>query len=629
MWRFRVMDRGEMNQDPVQDDYFNTAALDSYSDALVREAIQNSLDAKVKDSDDPVRVRITFPDDSSLPRTEDAERYLESLWSHIEAADAVDEIPETNGKVPFLLFEDFGTRGLVGEPERHEDPDEGELADFFYFWRNVGRGIKQGEERGRWGLGKTMFPASSRIHAFFGLTVREGDDHALLMGQSTLSVHHINGKKHYPYGYYAVHDPVDQFALPITDQQRIEDFCATFSILRQSETGLTVVVPYPRDEIDAKDVLKSVIKHYFYPILSRALIVDVVAGGGVVTVDANSINGVVREHFSEADKTFLVTINLANWYISLTEKKMVRAQPQKAHRSPRWDAELFTTGQIDKFAEELDSLQPVCVRVPVHVIRSGEAPELSYFDVVLERDPDLEKPLDVFIRAGITITGVTSLREAEIRALVIADDLPISTMLGDSENPAHTEWGDRSRNFVGKYRVGKSTLAFVKEAPRGLLRLLNKRSEQIDDTALRHLFPDPSPKKGKRASTTGQSEKRGKRRRPTTKVDVTRRPRIFRLSRTTEGFTASFTEKGQQILPIRVRVRLAYDARRGNPYKRWNVADFDLREDDRRIVHSGGNLLDANGNRLEIVATSPDWKLQLKGFDPDRDLIVDIRREAN
>ena len=42
------MGRGEMNQDPVQDDYFNTAALDSYSDALVREAIQNSLDAKIK-----------------------------------------------------------------------------------------------------------------------------------------------------------------------------------------------------------------------------------------------------------------------------------------------------------------------------------------------------------------------------------------------------------------------------------------------------------------------------------------------------------------------------------------------------------------------------------------------------
>ena len=629
MWRFRVMGRGEMNQDPVQDDYFNTAALDSYSDALVREAIQNSLDAKLKDSDDPVRVRITFPDDSSLPRVEDAERYLDSLWSHIEATDVVADTPQPIGKVPFLLFEDFGTRGLVGNPELSEDPEEGEPADFYYFWRNVGRGIKRGEERGRWGLGKTMFPASSRIHAFFGLTVREGDAHALLMGQSTLSIHHINGKKHDPYGYYAVHDPTDQFALPITDQQCIDDFCSTFSISRVSETGLSVVVPYPRAGIDATDVLKSVVKHYFYPILSRGLIVYVVSDGEVITVDDKSINDVVREHFSENDKTFLGTLDLANWYISLKKKRLVTARSQKAYRRPTWDADLFTPGQIDYFAETVDSFQPICVRVPVHVIRTGEEPDLSYFDVVLERDPDLEEPLDEFIRAGITITGVTSLREAEIRVLVIADDLPISTMLGDSENPAHTEWQYRSRNFVGKYRVGKSTLAFIKDAPRGLLRLLHKRSEQIDDTALRHLFPDPSSKNGKQAATTDQSKKRGKKRHTRTKVDVKRRPRIFRLSRTSGGFTASFTEKGQQIVPMRVRIRLAYDVRRGNPYKKWNAADFDLEKDDKRIMHSGGNLLDAAGNRLEVLARSADWKLQLKGFDPDRDLIVDIRREAN
>lgn len=628
MWRFRVMDRGEMNQDPVQDDYFNTVALDSYSDALVREAIQNSLDAKAKGSEDPVRVRITFPDDADLPGAEDASPYLDSLWSHISATDVITKIPETNGKVPFLLFEDFGTRGLVGDPELAEDPEEGDLADFFYFWRNVGRGKKQGEERGRWGLGKTMFPASSRIHAFFGLTFRDGDKNALLMGQSTLSIHHIDGRKHYPYGYYADHAE-DQFALPITDPQQIDDFCSTFSISRDSEPGLSVVVPYPRNEVDATDVLKSVVKHYFYPILSGDLVVAVVSDGEVITVETNSIGDVVRQHFSEGDKTFLGTLALAKWYISAPDDETVLAQSQQPHYSPSWEADLFTIRQIDDFAEALDSHKPISVRIPVHVIRTGEEPALSHFDVVLRRDPDLEQPLDEFIRAGITITGVTSLRESGIRALVIADDLPISTMLGDSENPAHTEWQDRSRNFVGKYRVGKSTLAFIKDSPRGLLRLLNKRSEQIDDTALRHLFPDPSSKGGKQADKPGPAFRPGKKRRPRTKVDVKSRPRIFRLSRTTEGFTASLTVAGQQRVPMRVRLRLAYDVRRGNPYNRWNAADFNLEKDHERITHIGGNLLNAAGNRLEILATSPDWKLQLQGFDPDRDLIVDIRREAS
>ena len=629
MWHFRVMDRGEMNQDPVQDDYFNTAALDSYSDALVREAIQNSLDAKVNGSTEPVSVRITFPVDSDLPRPEDAKPYLDTLWKHIEATKVINDIPEKNGKVSFLLFEDFGTRGLVGDPELYEDPKEGDLADFFYFWRNVGRGKKQGEERGRWGLGKTMFPASSRLHAFFGLTLREGDTNALLMGQSTLSIHHINGKKHYPYGYFAVHDTKDQFALPITNQQRIRDFCSTFSIERESQTGLSVVVPYPRDEINAKDVLRSVVKHYFYPILSRDLIVEVESNGELITIDSDSIDDVVQEHFFEKDKTFLGTLKLAKWYISVPTENKVLAKRQNPRYSPRWNNELLTIGQIDDLAESLDSLQPICVRIPVHVIRHGKEAKQTHFDVVLERDPDLDEPLDEFIRSGITITGVTSLRESGIRALVIADDLPISTMLGDSENPAHTEWQNRSRNFFKKYRLGRSTLDFVKGAPQGLLRLLNKRSEQIDDTALRHLFPDPSPNKGKQTKKPKPAPQPGTKRRPKVKVDVPSRPKIFRLTPTKDGFTATLTENGQQYLPMRIRLRLAYDVRGANPYKRWNAADFSLAGEPQRIKLSGGALQEAVDNRLQIIATSPDWKLQLNGFDPKRDLIVDIRREAN
>ena len=623
------MDRGEMNQDPVQDDYFNTAALDSYSDALVREAIQNSLDAKADDSDGPVRVRITFPRESDLPDPEDAAPYLDSLWNHIRATPVIEDVPNINQKVPFLLFEDFGTRGLVGDTQAYEDPQQGELADFFYFWRNVGRGKKQGEERGRWGLGKTMFPASSEIHAFFGLTLRDGDKRPLLMGQSTLSIHHINGKKHCPYGFYANKANEDQFALPITESNRIDDFCSTFSISRQSETGLSIVVPYPRDGIKAPDVLKSVVKHYFYPILVGGLLVEVVHDGEIVTVEANSIDNVVREYFSEKGSTILGTLDLAKWYVSVSDDEKESAQNPIPNRSPSWKAEMFNSSQINSFTEALDSHKPICARIPVYVIPQGGQRELSHFDVVLERDPELEGSLDEFIRSGITITGVTSLRENGIRALVIADDHPISTMLGDSENPAHTEWQDRSTHFVGKYRVGKSTLAFVKAAPQGLLRLLNKHSDQIDDTTLRQLFPDPSSKGGKEVNRPSRVHKPRGKRRPSTDVDVTSRPKIFQLSRTADGFTASLAEAGQKATPMRIRLRLAYDVRRGNPYSRWNVADFDLAEDFKTITHSGGELLNADGNRLEILAKSSDWKLQLTGFDPERDLIVDIRREAS
>lgn len=626
MWRFRVMARGEINQDPVQDDYFNTAALDSYSDALVREAIQNSLDAKRKNSDSPVRVRITFPENSDLPRSEDTAPFFENIRRHIDATDVISNPPDFDGHVPFLVFEDFGTRGLVGDPELADDPEPGVLADFFYFWRNIGRGKKEGDERGRWGLGKTMFPASSRIHAFFGLTLRDGDEQCLLMGQSTLSIHHIDGQKHYPYGYFGEHAE-DQFTLPIIDQERIDDFCTVFSISRESESGLSVVIPYPREEISSEGVLTSVITHYFFPILSGDLIVEVQANGELVSLDENSISTIVEEIFTENDQVLAGTLALAKWYISIPSEQITVARQQEAQRSPSWEADLFTAEKIEEFAEALDSRQPVCVRIPVHVIPTGNQPKASYFDIVLERDSELDQPLDEFIRSGITISGVSSLRESGIRVLVIANDLPIATMLGDAENPAHTEWQDRSRNFVGKYRVGKSTLAFVKDAPRGFLRLLNRHSEEIDDTALRHLFPDPSSKGGRPAGELGSSLRPGTKRKPRTSIDVQSRPRIFKLSKVADGFTASLTEEGQKQVPMPLSVRMAYDVRKGNPYKRWVEADFDLEKNQEQLTVSGGDVLSVAGNRLEILATSPDWKLQLKGFDPDRDLIVDLRRE--
>ena len=56
----------------------------------------------------------------------------------------------------------------------------------FYFWRNRGRSKKSEDSRGRWGLGKLVFPHSSQINTFFGLTKRDDDKESYLMGTADL-----------------------------------------------------------------------------------------------------------------------------------------------------------------------------------------------------------------------------------------------------------------------------------------------------------------------------------------------------------------------------------------------------------------------------------------------------------
>ena len=56
-WRFARMTRAEINQDPVQGEFFSREA--DLPGRLVREAVQNSLDAR-REPGQPVRVRFVF-----------------------------------------------------------------------------------------------------------------------------------------------------------------------------------------------------------------------------------------------------------------------------------------------------------------------------------------------------------------------------------------------------------------------------------------------------------------------------------------------------------------------------------------------------------------------------------------
>lgn len=181
-WFFRPMDPGEVHVDPVHDEFFKMQDL---ADALVRESIQNSLDARRGRS--PVRVRFSFGIGANELSAEAARQYFDGLRAHIDASSLLSTIPREDDPVPCLLIEDFGTRGLTGDPaaDPELDEDTAQKNDFFYFWRNVGRSNKGEVDRGRWGLGKAVFAVASRIHTIFGLTRRADDSRALLLGHGT------------------------------------------------------------------------------------------------------------------------------------------------------------------------------------------------------------------------------------------------------------------------------------------------------------------------------------------------------------------------------------------------------------------------------------------------------------
>ena len=264
-WQFRQMSRAEINHESMEREFFQD---DNINVRLVREVIQNSLDAALdksegrpRGSSGPVRVRFSLAGMSSPLPEERAREYFIGLETHLEAIpeledDIVSRLKHgalVTGGVPFLVIEDDRTKGLNGNWEQFDDTTEqpAEGNDFYWFFRNVGRSGKGESDNGSWGLGKWVIPDASRISSYIAVTRRSEDDETLMLGQAVLNKHTVEGKRYPPYGYFAIHDEQD-FPCPLTTtnpehrpliRQCIND---DFDLRYRSSPGLSVIIPFPR-----------------------------------------------------------------------------------------------------------------------------------------------------------------------------------------------------------------------------------------------------------------------------------------------------------------------------------------------------------------------------------------------
>ena len=228
-WRFRKMSKAELNQDPMEREFFEDEPINT---RLVRETIQNSLDAGIArvsspltgNSIEPVRVRFSLAGIHSPLPAQLASKYFTGLAPHLDSLDEIDDAIArraaqrdlSRGGVPFIVIEDEGTVGLEGDWEQFDD-NQNQPADnnhFYWFFRNIGRSGKGDTDNGSWRLGKWVFPDASHASAYIAVTRRRPDDETLLIGQSVLSKHTINGQRHAPYGYFAILGD-EEMALPL------------------------------------------------------------------------------------------------------------------------------------------------------------------------------------------------------------------------------------------------------------------------------------------------------------------------------------------------------------------------------------------------------------------------------
>ena len=247
-WHFAPLNPGATLREPTVDAFFASDAVSEPGAALIREGIQNSLDATLDGEQTFVRISMVSGDDGLS--ADEVRRYFAGAHQHYRADGCglrTEDLPADDDAVSALIFEDFYATGLQGDVTAPFPPRDGSENNFFHFFRAEGRTDKDSSKRGSWGLGKDTFVRASRLNTMLGLTVRRDDGRCLLMGKTVLKSHHLGNDARYQDGYFGVLAKTPSgFVVPIEDTDAIEEFRAAFNVERRAgESGLSIIVLGP------------------------------------------------------------------------------------------------------------------------------------------------------------------------------------------------------------------------------------------------------------------------------------------------------------------------------------------------------------------------------------------------
>lgn len=320
----------------------------------------------------------------------------------------------------------------------------------------------------------------------------------------------------------------------------------------------------------------------------------------------------------------------------LNVKKVELNLPDKPSR-PSWNKDYMTPALAAECQEKLSESSGILhLKCPVYVKskQKGVAIAESHFDIYLVSDSSDKSRKPRFIREGITIPEDRSPKIRGYISMVVIEEGPLATLLGDSENPAHTEWEKNATKFKGKYQWGPSTIDFVRLGVSKALQLMSQGDNDEDFTVLSDIFYLKQPENEEEVPNQRLKKKKkdhGNEPEPRPTHPPKPRPRHYRLSKIDGGFVLR-GPKESLASPRSYKITVAYDfigASKASALKKYHKNDFSL--DKAQYVCEPKTLnvenLEISGNTIEFSARENNFEVSVVGFDSGRDIIVDVQSE--
>lgn len=626
---------------------------------FVREDLQNRVDARPEGSSEPVVVKYTFRTlsrecvekyfpadfvdhviDAELSRTEDSQKEqrkteLEELFDAVE--------------VPVLIIEDYNTTGLNGPLNSkflkewpNETPAQNGMTCFFH---RSGVSGKTGEKLGSAGLGRHVYYMASSVSTKFVITRpdlicksvagAEGAEEfvslepaALFFGQScqnskeeriddrdvvfdnylSMSPGFAGGETHtalLPYGVG------ERFGLP-DDAAVVTQAAEDFQIDRNtdSECGTSIIIPFPRKNINIQTLTKAIAGHFAYPVLSGLLQVelhDETSGGSPLLVRfrrdlpdlieaPESILSRIPEQILQRNR-FLVACCEA-----LTSNYSLNIPLSHLGTYDALEKSLFTSEEhIKELQEKYDVGQ--LIRIDLAIEYQGD--QHGQVKVFMRKNGETDPNGKVTVaRGGLEITDYSDSRFSNsYNALVQVQPDGLGTLLRKSETPSHDRWV--ARDIESECPEAENLIRLITRSAAKLRDLFNAVVSEEDRSAFSDLLPGG------------------------TKTTLHESP--FHIYLIDDGAVAKVKKRGGYAKPLKGnwKLELIYDANGMGRKAAHRPGSIVLPKD--MITTKNCELLACDGNKLEIEIqndTDFEWRIPANDFPTWADLYFRVMNSS-
>ena len=619
-WQFRTLNPNDTSGTSTAEDNFAQEERTSV-DILVRECIQNPLDARLENASVQVHFKWRTLESGASTFVDDL---LTDDFRKQQALAGMANAAGTSAGVGVLVIEDFGTIGLRGCYD--DSAVEGDEQNWNAFWFREGEGAKPSKANGGAGQGKLTMYVASQIRTVAALTTRATDGKRLLFGSCRFRRNYVIGKERYAReARWGNTSNPGELAMPVQNDTVLDTYEKELQIQRGASSGTTFLIPMPDPAITPEAITAAVINEFYFPVLRGTL---------TVYVDKQEISS---ETIAGLATQLSGALRLAAPYRAFLDeiaKQQLKEQPlatfdERWGGEPKLSPDHLPAGQIQVVRDAFQSGAIISAAFPIRVSSVASGPKPGLLRVFLqEAEPD--KVHELFVRQDLAVDKEKSLRTAKrlapARALILIDDEVLSRFLAAAEEPTHREWNGSRPKLALQYRNAAATLRLVRHAASRLLDLLVPPATK-DNLALASFFPDIAAKK--ETAKAKQPKKKDATDGGDTGVVEAPPPkqRKLELLALDDGAMVRVNPATVEdcVFPMTCKLELAYATELGKPFDQWDAADFYLSETSHVIAATNVQEIVPRGNEISFEIYGADGNLSVSGFDKNRQLEMRLK----